>query len=119
MLCAGGAAALAAAGASGLSRPALFSPAFGLSRLRLSGEVFARAAGARDLAIAAMLGAAALRRSNDAMAAAAAACVAVSAADFFNAYEAGGGTWRAHYAVHVAGAAYFAVAFGLALAAKR
>lgn len=107
------AAGLLAVGALGVAFPAPLAQSFGVPLNDRSAVVFVRATGVRDLALGAVLLAASLRGAGDVLLVGILACLAISIADFVNAFFGGDRVLHRQHVVHVGGAALFAAILAL------
>ena len=108
-------AGLLAVGALGIAFPTPLAQSFGVPLTDKSAVVFVRATGVRDLAIGAVLLAASLRGDAGVLLVAVIACLAISLADFANAFFGGDRVLHRQHVVHVGGAALFAAILALLL----
>lgn len=107
------AAGLLAVGALGVAFPAPLAQSFGAPLRDTSAVVFVRATGVRDLALGAVLLAASLRGAGDVLLVGIIACLAISIADFVNAFFGGDRVLHRQHVVHICGAALFAAILAL------
>ncbi|HKU66556.1 MAG TPA: DUF4267 domain-containing protein [Candidatus Baltobacteraceae bacterium] len=108
-------AGLLAVGALGVAFPSPLAHSFGVPLRDKSAVVFVRATGVRDVALGAVLLAASLRGAGDVLLVAVIAGLAISLADFANAFFGGDRVLHRQHVVHVGGAAYFAAILALLL----
>ncbi len=108
-------AGMLAIGALGVAFPAPLAHSFGTPLSDESAVVFVRATGVRDIALGAVLLAAALRGDGDVLLIAVIACLMISLADFLNAFFGGDRILHRQHAVHVGGAVLFAAILALLL----
>lgn len=101
-------AGLLAVGALGIVFPVPLAQSFGVPLNDEAAAVFVRATGVRDVAIGAILLAAALRGAGVVLLVAAIACLFISVADFVNAYIGSGRELHRQHVVHIGGALLFA-----------
>jgi hypothetical protein len=112
-------AGLLAVGALGVAFPTPLAHSFGVPLGDRSAVVFVRATGVRDIALGAVLLAASLRGSGGVLLVAVIACLAISLADFANAFFGGDRVLHRQHVVHVGGAALFAAILALLLQSLR
>jgi uncharacterized protein DUF4267 len=113
------AAGLLAVGALGVIFPAPLAHSFGMPLSDKSAVVFVRATGVRDIALGALLLAASLRGAGIVLLVGIVACLAISLADFANAFFAGDRVLHRQHVVHIGGAALFAAILALLIPALR
>ncbi len=107
--------ALAAVGAIALLAPRRLAAAYGLPSDADSSHGFVRATGLRDVVIAIVLAATIYLGDRTLLIVVAAAGVALSLADLFNAYHSGGRRWRREHVSHVGGVIAFVLVLAMAL----
>jgi hypothetical protein len=107
--------ALAAVGAIALLAPRWLAAAYGLPSDADSSHGFVRATGLRDVVIAIVLAATIYYGDRTLLIVVAAAGVALSLADLFNAYHSGGRRWRREHVSHVGGVIAFVLVLAMAL----
>lgn len=107
------AAGLLAVGALGLAFPTPLAQSFGVPLGDKSAVVFVRATAVRDLALGAVLLAASLRGAGGVLLVGIVACLAISIADFVNAFFGGDRVLHRQHVVHIGGAALFAAILAL------
>jgi hypothetical protein len=108
-------AGLLAVGILGVVLPAPLAQSFGVPLNDRSAAVFVRATGVRDAALGAVLIAASLLGAAHVLLVAVIACLAISLADFANAFFGSGRELHRQHIVHVGGAALFAAILALLL----
>ncbi|HEY1655193.1 MAG TPA: DUF4267 domain-containing protein [Candidatus Tumulicola sp.] len=107
--------ALALVGAAALLAPGRVASAYGLPAGAESTHGFVRATGIRDVVIAVVLGATVYFGDRPLLIVVAAAGVALSLADLFNAYHTGGRRWRREHVSHLGGIVAFVLVLTMAL----
>ena len=107
------AAGLLAVGALGVAFPVPLAQSVGVPLNDKSAVVFVRATGVRDLALGAVLLAASLRGAGGVLLVGIIACLAISIADFVNAFFGGDRVLHRQHVVHIGGAALFAAILAL------
>jgi hypothetical protein len=107
--------ALALVGAAALIAPHRVAHGYGLPADGEAAGGFVRAMGIRDLAIAAVLAATIYFRDMPLLVVVAIVGIALSAADLFIAYHAGGRRWRREHASHAGGVVAFVLVLTMAL----
>ncbi len=111
-------AGLLAVGALGVIFPAPLAQSFGMPLEDRAAAVFVRATGVRDLALGAVVLAASLRGAGGVLLVAVIACLAISLADFANAFWGGDRVLHRQHVVHIGGAAFFAAILALLLSMR-
>jgi hypothetical protein len=108
-------AGLLVVGVLGVVLPAPLAHSFGVPLKDRSATVFVRATGVRDAALGAILIAASRAGASHVLLVAVIACLAISLADFTNAFLGAGRVLHRQHVVHVGGAALFAAILALLL----
>lgn len=108
---------LLAVGALGVLFPAPLAHSFGMPLNDKSAVVFVRATGVRDIALGALLLASSLRGAGIVLLVGIVMCLAISLADFANAFFGGDRVLHRQHVVHIGGAALFAAILALLIPA--